>query len=98
MDVILTYLAKESGKRLRALRLTVMSEDEGQKGVGLAVRRRMRLARLVSEAHRQGGKLTYSDLSLIMLASRATLKRDVCYLRNTGLDLSIGRNDRQEKA
>lgn len=86
----LTYWVKDGGNRLRALRLTVLSESDRPIS-GLAGLRRQRLMRIVEEAHRQGGRLSYSDLSIIMLSSRATLKRDVSLLRQNGHHLHIGR-------
>lgn len=91
MDCTLTYWIKDLEKGLRELRLTVMSEgEEGREG--LASLRRTRLLRLVEEARLQGGRLTYSDLSVIMLSSRATLKRDVGYLRGLGHNVPVGRD------
>jgi hypothetical protein len=89
---MLTYWKSNGGHEPRALRLTVITEQEAGRG-GLAGLRRKRLMRLVAEARLQGARLTYSDLSMIMLSSRATLKRDVGFLRRLGHDVPIGREN-----
>jgi|Deesub1362A_J573_1020465.scaffolds.fasta_scaffold00048_142 hypothetical protein len=84
----LTYWVAEGGGRLRSLRLTVCAEED--RGGVPAVRRR-RLLRLLREAAHQGGRLSYRDLSVIMLTSKATLKRDMSYLRRMGHELPLRR-------
>ncbi len=74
----LMYWVREDRERVRTLKLTVCSDKDSDvlgKG-GLAELRRLRAQRLVSEAETQGARLSYRDLSLILLASKATLKRD----------------------
>lgn len=79
MKANLTYWVRESKARLKSLKLTVCSEDENMvlNEKGLAALRRQRLQRLIEEAREQGAKLSYRDLSLILLTSKATLKRDI---------------------
>ena len=89
MDGTLTYWVPEGGNRLKSLTLTVCSRGEDS-GCGLAERRRRRLSRILSEAVAQGARLSYRDLSIIMLASRATLKRDVSHLRRQGVTVLLG--------
>jgi hypothetical protein len=86
----LTYWVPDGENRFRMLRLTVCSDEDGA-GRGLASLRRRRLTRILREASGQGASLSYSDLSMIMLASKSTLKRDVSYLRKLGISMPIGR-------
>lgn len=79
----LVYWVPEGDGRLKTLKLTVCNEDDRASG-GLAELRRKRLGRILSEATAQGAKLSYRDLSMIMLVSRATLKRDVSLMRKLG--------------
>lgn len=88
MSGMLTYWVALGEGRLRSLKLTVCTEDD-RAGGGLADVRRKRLSRLLNEAMIQGARLSYRDLSLIMLASKATLKRDVSYLRRLGMDTPL---------
>jgi hypothetical protein len=92
MSGTLIYWVKDSENTLRSLRLTVCAEDD-RPGNGLAEMRRKRLNRLLQEALKQGARLSYRDLSIIMLSSKATLKRDVSYLRNLGMDIPLGRQE-----
>jgi len=89
MNGTLTYWVTEGGNRLRSLKLTVCAEGEDS-GCGLAELRRKRLSRILSEALAQGARLSYRDLSIIMLASKATLKRDVSRLRRQGINIAFG--------
>lgn len=89
MGGTLTYWVPDGENRLKSLKLTVCAEGEGSFGVGEL--RRRRLSRILSEAVAQGARLSYRDLSIIMLASRATLKRDVSRLRDQGVVLPLGR-------
>ncbi len=75
----LVYWVREDKERLRTLRLTVCGDRDSDvlSRCGLAELRRLRLRRLVSEAEKQGVRLSYRDLSLILLASKSTLKRDL---------------------
>lgn len=79
----LTYWIEERGGSLRSLKLTVCS-DEDPRMVSQASLRRLRLGRILSEAAGQGVSLTYHDLAMILLVSRATIKRDVSLLRLGG--------------
>lgn len=82
MSGTLVYWVPDDGSRLTALKLTVCSkEDNG----GVPSARRKRLSRIILEANSQGAKLSYRDLSLILLTSKATLKRDINYLKRHGL-------------
>ncbi len=87
MAGILTYWVQEGDNRLRALKLTVCAEDEGSSGV--ADLRRRRLSRILAEALAQGARLSYKDLGIIMLTSKATLKRDISHLRGQGVELQL---------
>lgn len=83
----LVYWVPEGEGRLRTLKLTVCAEEDRLSG-GLANLRRRRLGRIMAEAVSQGARLSYRDLSMIMLVSKATLKRDVSHLRKNGMELS----------
>jgi hypothetical protein len=76
----LIYPVPDGADRLKLLRLTVCSDDDGMAG-GLASQRRRRLVRILSEASGQGAVLSYRDLSMIMLASKSTIKRDLKLIR-----------------
>lgn len=88
MSGTLTYWVSMGDNMLRTLKLTVCSEDDVSMS-GLAALRRKRLSRLLNEAMAQGARLSYSDLRLIMLSSKATLKRDVSYLRRLGQEMPL---------
>lgn len=96
MDGTMTYWKRDAENGFKELRLTVMSEGEKEQSGLSALRRRM-LMRILSEARNQGARLTYSDLSVIMLSSRATLKRDVGYLRSLGHEVPVGRDSQVVK-
>lgn len=83
MNGFLTYWTHESRVLLKSLRLTVCTSGDMEAigALGLAEVRRRRLLRILGEARRQGAHLTYRDLSLILLTSKATLKRDMRELR-----------------
>ncbi|MBI4823065.1 MAG: DUF1670 domain-containing protein [Nitrospirae bacterium] len=93
MSGTLTYWVFEGENRLRSLKLTVCSEDD-RRISRLADTRRMRLRRLLSEAATQGARLSYKDLSIITLTSKATLKRDISYLRKQGVEMLLRGNVR----
>lgn len=78
----------EEGTRLLRLRLTVCHEDDLKQGSSSEIRRR-RIIRLLREAKEQGYLLSYRDLNLILLSSRATLKRDISYLKKQGMEIPI---------
>jgi hypothetical protein len=86
----LTYWVPDGEDRLKLLRLTVCSLGGTDCG-GVTHRRRERVRMLVEEAALQGARLGYGDLAMILLASKATLKRDVSYLRRVGFQVPIGR-------
>jgi hypothetical protein len=75
----LIYWVRESRDRLKSLKLTVCCERDSDvlNEFGLAELRKQRIQRLLAEAREQGAKLSYKDLSLILLTSKATLKRDL---------------------
>lgn len=95
MNGILTYWVKEGANNLRTISLTICT-DEDCELASVSASRRNKLTRLLSEASEQGCRLTYSDLSMIMLTSRATLKRDVSYLRKSGHSLHMERGTRKK--
>ncbi len=86
----LIYWVPEGGNKIKSLRLTVCADDDSADS-GLAELRRKRLSRILGEAVAQGAKLSYRDLSIIMLTSKATIKRDVSHLRQQGVKLPLGR-------
>lgn len=88
MSGTLTYWVSIGDHKLMSLRLTVCAADDSR-SIGLADLRRRKLSRLLNEALVQGARLSYKDLSLIMLASKATLKRDVSYLRRLGMEMPL---------
>lgn len=88
MSGTLTYWVSLGDNRLMSVRLTLCSEDDRDTR-GLADLRRRRLSRLLNEARLQGARLSYKDLSLIMLTSKATLKRDVSYLKGLGMEIPL---------
>lgn len=75
----LVYWRREGRDRMQTLNLTYCCEGDLDlmNSAGLAELRRQRATRLMEEASRQGARLSYRDLSLILLASRSTLKRDM---------------------
>ncbi len=79
MECSLIYWVKESRERLKSLRLTYCCDDDLAvlSRSGLAELRRQKALRLMDEAERQGARLSYRDLSLILLTSKSTLKRDM---------------------
>ena len=89
MSGTLTYWVHDGKNSLKSLRLTLLSEEDH--GAGVAVTRRKRLGRIIEEAIWQGAKLSYHDLGMIMLTSKATLKRDMNYLRRSGMLISTPR-------
>jgi hypothetical protein len=73
------YWVREGKDRLKSLKLTVCCERDFDVlcRLGLAELRRRRIRRLLVEARDQGAKLSYRDLSLLLLTSKSTLKRDL---------------------
>lgn len=90
MSGTLTYWVSDGGNSLKSLRLTICSDDDFS-AEGLAELRRMRLHRILNEALAQGAKLTYNDLSMIMLTSKATIKRDISQMRMHGVAVPAGK-------
>jgi hypothetical protein len=88
MGGVLVYLARDGDNTFKSLKLTVCTDDDRRSG-SLAMRRRKRLSRILNEALMQGVRLSYRDLGIIMLSSRATLKRDVRHLRDRGIDVPL---------
>lgn len=88
MSGTLTYWVSDGENKFRSLRLTVCS-DEDRGALGHAERRRRRLSRLIREARNQGASLSYRDLCIIMLTSKATLKRDINFLRSNGMEIPL---------
>ncbi len=79
MEGNLVYWMRESRERLKSLKFTYCCENDRDvlSRSGLAELRRYRMLRLIKEAEKQGARLSQRDLSLILLTSRATLKRDL---------------------
>ena len=75
----LVYWVREGRGRLKSIRLTVCNEKDSDvlSRQGVVELRRQKVQRLLDEARDQGTKLSYRDLSLILLTSKATLKRDI---------------------
>lgn len=73
------YWVKEGRGRLKSLNLTYCCEDDADilSREGVSELRRLRVARLLEQAREQGATLSYRDLSLILLTSKSTLKRDL---------------------
>jgi len=76
--------SSNSGKRRLRLTLIGQGDEEALREGGLVGLRRRRIVRLTQEANRQGGLLSYEDLSGLLLTSLATLKRDVKHLEMEG--------------
>lgn len=79
MKGIIVYRVNHRFSKRRSLELTLCGEDEASavQKYSLARRRRQRIISLISEASLQGERLTYKDLSLLLLTSKATIKRDL---------------------
>lgn len=75
----LIYWVREGKGRLKSVKLTVCNEKDSDvlNEQGVVELRRQRVQRLLDQARNQGAKLSYRDLSLILLTSKATLKRDI---------------------
>jgi hypothetical protein len=88
---VLKYWVKFNGELIKAILLTVFEEsDRGM--AGTAELRRIRIERVLEEAQRQGARLGYADLELIFLVSRATIKRDIAWLRRRGRGNALSRH------
>lgn len=73
--------------------LTVVSEsdDEILAAQGVAELRKTRIVRLCGEASEQDALLAYDDLTVLLLTSLSTIKRDLAYLRKHGMPVPIHR-------
>lgn len=76
---IITYYVRDGKNTLKGIKLTLCCEQDFEhlKNLGVSRLRRLRIRRLLQEAMSQGVKLSYRDLSLLLLASKATIKRDL---------------------
>jgi hypothetical protein len=79
----LVYWAKSGKSTLKSLTLTVTSDEDSEtQGLSsLSELRQRKILMLLEEAQNQGVKLSDRDLSLILLTSKATLKRDIRDIR-----------------
>jgi hypothetical protein len=91
MKSILTYWVLEGKQRYKPVRLTVFSENDTDAHTQSEFRR-LRLKRILAEALQQDARLGYSDLEMILLSSRATIKRDIRFLRDSGVDVNFKRS------
>ncbi len=79
----------------RVVNLSLDHEGTEKKGTSLAELRRERMKSLMNEAATQGVKLSQKDLSLLLLSSKATIKRDMKILRKR--EGARNRNDYEER-
>ncbi len=73
-----------------SVRLTVHDVDEDllvYKNNGLAGLRHHRLLRITKQAIEQGALLSFEDVAFILTTSVITIKRDMAYLRRSGLTI-----------
>ena len=73
-----------------SVRLTVHNIDQDldvYKKEGLTGLRHHRLLRITKEAIEQGALLSYEDIAFILTTSVITIKRDIAYLRRSGLSI-----------
>lgn len=79
----LTYWVRDGKNTMRSLKLTVCDRHDVSviREAGVSELRRVRIKRLLVESLQQGVKLTHKDLSLILLTSLATIKRDLKALK-----------------
>ena len=75
----ITYYVRNGRDTLKGIKLTLCCEEDLKylKSSGISQLRRLRIRRLLQEAMAQGARLSYRDLSLLVLASKATIKRDL---------------------
>lgn len=75
----LIWYVKGDKDTIRSIKLSLCCEDEEEvlKEKGIGELRRRRLLRVLKETSSQGVKLTYTDLTLILLTSKSTIKRDL---------------------
>jgi NADH/NAD ratio-sensing transcriptional regulator Rex len=84
MKGILTYWVRDGVDTLKSVRLTICSDDDISRS-GSAVSRRKKLARILEESSSQNVHLSQVDLSVILLVSKATIKRDFSHFRQKSL-------------
>jgi hypothetical protein len=89
MSGVLTYWVRDGVDRFRSIKLTIL-EDLDRLYTGTGDQRRRRLLRILEEARAQNARLSHGDLAMIMLVSRATIKRDVSSLRMRGVEVPVG--------
>jgi len=74
-----------------ALLLSLVTEEDlsvlREKGVREV--RLQRIVRLTHEAEEQGQLLTYEDLSVLLVTSTSTLKRDIVHLESRGIRVPL---------
>lgn len=91
--IIYRYHGQRNGQSSQAvlLRLTLVSDDDEKtlQSGGLRHLRLRRIARLTKEAAEHGVLLGYEDLSMLLLTSLATLKRDISCLEAAGLEVLL---------
>ncbi len=79
MNGKLMWFVKNGKDTIRSIKLSLCCEKETEilrkKGIGEL--RRQRLRRLLEEAFHEGVRLSHTDLTLILLTSKSTLKRDL---------------------
>ncbi len=75
----ITYYVRDGKNTMRCIKLTLCCEQDFNymKSSGISMLRKLRIKRLMQEAMQQGVRLSYRDLSLLLLASKATIKRDL---------------------
>ncbi len=93
MKGILTYWVRDRADSFKSVKLTLCNEDDLMSAFGTSEMRRMRLVRILEESRKQNMNLSHGDLSMILLVSRATIKRDLSHLRKLGLVESNGGGD-----
>ncbi len=92
MKGILTYWVRNGADSLKSVKLTLCNEDDLSID-STSEMRRMRLVRILDESRNQDVRLSHGDLSMILLVSRATVKRDLSHLRELGLVAPNGGGD-----
>jgi biotin operon repressor len=73
-----------------SVHLTLHNAEEDlsiYKQKGLSGLRQMRLLRITKEAIEQGALLSYEDIAFLLTTSVITIKRDIAYLRRSGLTI-----------
>ena len=83
MKGILTYWVREGIDTLKSVKLTICSDDDSSQA-GSAVSRQNKLTRILEESRGQNVHLSQGDLAMILLVSKATIKRDFSRLRHDG--------------